>query len=183
MRGKIVLQLIAALSLCAFGVQSRAQNTKSAEEGSQAEQIAALKAEVERLKSIVPAQAVAMTQVAYNFDNLWFAVQAKNWPLAQFYFNETRTRLRWAIRIVPKRKISSGQVELAPILQSVEAGPLAALGRTVAGKDVQEFRPAYQAVMNACVGCHTAAERPFLRLQIPQVPAEPMIDFEGEKGE
>src|SRR6185503_18499941 len=42
---------------------------------------AALRAEIERLKSIVPGQATAMTQVAYNFNNLWFAAHAGNWPL------------------------------------------------------------------------------------------------------
>ena len=46
---------------------------------------AALRAEIERLKSIVPGQATAMTQVAYNFNNLWFAAHAENWPLAEFY--------------------------------------------------------------------------------------------------
>jgi hypothetical protein len=179
MRGKFVLHLFAFLWLCALSAVPRAQTAKSGEHASQADEIAALKAEVERLKSIMPAQAVAMTQVAYNFDNLWFAVQAKNWPLAQFYFNETRTRLRWAVRIVPKRKISSGEVELAPILQNVETGPLAALGRTLASKNVKDFRPAYESVLSACAGCHAEAERPFLRLKIPSVPAEPLIDFES----
>ena len=53
----------------------------------------ALRAEIERLKSIMPGQSLAMTQVAYNFNNLWFAARAGNWPLAQFYFGDAKGRL------------------------------------------------------------------------------------------
>ena len=35
-----------------------------------------------------------MMDVDYHFANLWFAGQSKNWPLAQFYLNETRAHLR-----------------------------------------------------------------------------------------
>jgi hypothetical protein len=41
---------------------------------------------------------------AYHFANLWFAGQKANWPLAEFYWSETRYHLRWAMRIVPVRK-------------------------------------------------------------------------------
>jgi len=143
----------------------------------ESESIDALKVEIERLKGIVPAQAVAMTQVAYNFGNLWFAVHAENWPLAQFYFNETRTRMRWAMRIVPVRRISRGEVALEPLLAALEANQLAALERAVGARDVERFESAYQDVMNACEGCHAASEKAYLRLQVPERPPEPMIDF------
>ena len=61
--------------------------------------IAALKAEIERLKGMVPDQSHAMKDVAYHFTNLWFAGQKQNWPLADFYLSETRSHLHWAVRI------------------------------------------------------------------------------------
>ncbi len=91
-----------ALSLTA---PSRAQAPPPSPEGNDP---AALRAEIERLKSIMPGQSVAMTQVAYNFNNLWFAVHAGNWPLAQFYFGDARGRLRWALRITPVRRSRPG---------------------------------------------------------------------------
>lgn len=142
--------------------------------------VAALQAEVERLRSIMPGQATAMTQIAYNFSNLWFAAHAQNWPLAQFYANETRVRLRWAVRITPSRKISSGDLALQPILDGVEKGQLAALDQSVAAKDVKQFETAYRGMMEACVACHTASEKPYLKLHVPKAPAEPMIDFDAK---
>jgi hypothetical protein len=138
---------------------------------------AALRAEIERLKSIVPGQATAMTQVAYNFNNLWFAAHAENWPLAQFYANETRVRLRWALRVTPVRKISTGDLELQPLLDTLEKDSLAKVGEAVAAKNVQQLETAYRATLEACHACHTASEKPYLALQVPTAPAEPMIRF------
>ena len=138
---------------------------------------AALRAEIERLKSIMPGQSLAMTQVAYNFNNLWFAVHAGNWPLAQFYFGDARGRLRWALRITPVRKISKGDLELQPFLDSLEKVQLAKVGETLMAKDVKGFEAAYRATLEGCHACHTASEKPYLALQVPTAPAEPMIDF------
>jgi hypothetical protein len=136
-----------------------------------------LQAEVERLRSIVPGQAFAMTQVAYNFNNLWFAAQAGNWPLARFYLNETKVRLRWAMRVTPVRKIASGDIELTPLATALETTQIAALEQAVMDQDSAGFVAGYTALMHGCQGCHEAVEKPFLQLQIPTLPAEAMIRF------
>ncbi len=136
-----------------------------------------LQEEVERLRSIMPGQAFAMTQVAYNFNNLWFAAQAENWPLAQFYLNETKVRLRWAMRITPVRKISTGDIELTAIATALETGPLATVEQAITAHDNAGFVASYTAMMHGCQGCHEAIEKPFLQLQIPTMPAEAMIRF------
>ena len=69
----------------------------------------AWKTEIESLKKLLPDQAHAMTGVGYHFSNLWFAGQAGNWPLAEFYFKETRSNLQWAVRIKPVRQDSAKQ--------------------------------------------------------------------------
>jgi hypothetical protein len=56
--------------------------------------VGALKAEIEALKALVPSQSHAMADVDYHFSNLWFAAANGNWPLAQFYLDETRSHLR-----------------------------------------------------------------------------------------
>lgn len=138
---------------------------------------AALRTEIERLKSIMPGQSLAMTQVAYNFNNLWFAARAGNWPLAQFYFGDAKGRLRWALRITPVRKISTGNLELEPFLDALEKTQLAKLGETIMAKDVKQFEAAYRATLEGCHTCHTASEKPYLALQVPTAPAEPMLHF------
>src|SRR5436189_290814 len=74
--------------------------------------IAALKAEIETLKGKVPDQSHAMKDVAYHFTNLWFAGQKQNWPLAKFYCDETRAHLKWAVRIIPVRKVNGADFDL-----------------------------------------------------------------------
>ena len=166
-----------ALLLACAGTLGGAAAQQAAPAAAGGDDPAALRAEIERLKSIVPGQAFAMTQVAYNFNNLWFAAHAANWPLAQFYFNETRVRLRWALRITPVRKISTGDLELQPLLDSLEKGPLAQLGEAVTAHDVAQLETAYRGALESCHGCHAASEKPYLELQVPATPAEPMIRF------
>ena len=160
----------------AMGVQ--AAEGQAAAAPAPAPTLESLQADVARLQSIVPGQAFAMTQVAYNFNNLWFAVKAANWPLAQFYASETKVRLRWAVRVQPVRKLSTGNTELAPIATALETNQLAAIEKSIADKDNTGFVAAYTAMMHGCQGCHEAMEKPFLKLQIPTMPAEGMIKFE-----
>ncbi len=140
---------------------------------------AALRADLDRLTGIAQGQSLAMMQVAYNVNMLWFAARARNWPLAQFYYGDARGRLRLALRIQPVRKISSGDLELQPILEALEKGPWAELGQALAARDPKRIEAAYRSTLQACQGCHAAAEKPYLRLKVPKVPAEPMVDFEA----
>jgi hypothetical protein len=177
MHSKSISLVLVVLSSLACLTTGQSQQAPAGTAGSG--DMAALQAEVERLRSIMPGQAFAMTQVAYNYSNLWFAAHAENWQLAQFYLNETRVRLRWAMRITPTRKISSGDIQLGPLLESLETTTFASLEQSVASKDIPRFESSYSAVLNSCYGCHTASEKPYLRLHIPTDPAEPLIDFEA----
>lgn len=154
-----------------------ATGARAAEQEERESTLESLQAEVDYLRSAMPGQAFAMTQVAYNFSNLWFAVEAENWPLAQFYLNETRVRLRWAMRITPVRKVAGADMEITPIATALENAQLAALTAALAAKDHQAFRSGYQATLDACQGCHATVEKAFLKLQIPTEPAEPLINF------
>jgi hypothetical protein len=143
--------------------------------------VAALKAEIERLKGMVPDQSHAMKDVAYHFANLWFAAQSKNWPLAEFYWAETRSHLRWAVRIIPVRKDPQGQdIRLADILDPIERTTLEEVHRTIREQNGEQFPEAYQQMLGSCYACHVAAGKPFLRLQIPQQPEVPIIRFAPE---
>jgi hypothetical protein len=145
---------------------------------SHAQDAAALKAEIDALRALVPSQSHAMMDVDYHFSNLWFAAASENWPLAQFYLNETRSHLGWAVRIRPVRRLAAGgEFDLRPMLQGVEGTALAALRAAVEKHDRTVFEQAYRQTMDACFGCHQAAEKPYLRPHIPEAPSSRMIDF------
>jgi hypothetical protein len=140
---------------------------------------AQLRADIKRLQEVAPDQAHAMISVAYNFNNLWFAAKAENWPLAEFYWGETRSHLRWAVRVIPVRKDSAKHdVDLRPILEAVENSPLKQLQEAIKAKDHETVLAAYKFTLEGCYSCHKAAEKPYLRPQIPERASEPTINFD-----
>jgi hypothetical protein len=141
--------------------------------------LAALKADVEILKQKATDQAHVMTSVSYHFSNMWFAAQHGNWPLAQFYWNETRSHLRWAVRVIPVRKDNANQdIDLRTILEAVENSQLKQLDEAIKAQDRSRFADVYKMTLESCYSCHKAADKPFITLHIPSMPADPMIDFD-----
>ena len=141
--------------------------------------LTALAAEVERLKKVVPDQAHAMKDVDYHFTNLWFAGEAENWPLADFYWKETLSHIKWAVRIIPVRKDNAGkEVKLEEILQSIEQSPFMQMGDAVKKQDKEHFEKTYRYLMVGCYACHKASDKPYLVPQLPKQPATAMINFD-----
>lgn len=140
-----------------------------------------LRVEVERLKGLVPDQAHAMEDVGYHFANLWFAAEQKNWPLADFYLAETRSHLRWAVRIRPVRQTKAGEVDLKGILDAVdnsEGVMLSGIKKAIEQKDNMAFTNAYRQTIEGCYACHKASEKPFIRPQVPKALAEHIINLD-----
>ena len=174
---KRMLLVILSAGMCSGLV---ALETAALAQGAGAPQsdVTALRAELEALKRLVPSQSHAMADVDYHFSNLWFAAQNANWPLADFYLNETKSHLNWAVRIRPVRKLSSGQdFDLRPILQGVENASLAQLKTAVGKQDLKTFDAAYRQAVTECYACHKLAEKPYLRPHIPEAPATRMINL------
>lgn len=134
--------------------------------------------EIATIKGKLPSQSHTMQDVSYHFANLWFAGKHANWPLAQFW-EETLSHLHWAVRVIPVRKDNAGKdVDLRPILEGFENGPLKLLHDTIAAKDKTAFEKQYRASLETCYGCHKAADKPFLRPQIPDRPESPLMNFD-----
>jgi hypothetical protein len=142
-----------------------------------AQQIADLKAANEQLRTLFPSQSHSMMDVAYHFTNLWFAGQHQNWPLAQFYFNEARSHIVWAVRLVPVRKTSTGELHLQEMFDAFDKTLLTDLKKQIADKNGKQFKVAYRAALDGCNSCHTAAEKPFLHIVVPDKPEVQIVDF------
>jgi len=139
----------------------------------------ALAADWEIAKGKLPDQAHAMQDVGSHFANLWFAAEHKNWDLANFYWLETRSHLRWAVRIIPKRKDAAGEtIHLDSILEGMENGPLKQLQASIQAKDSSAFDSAYRSTLESCYACHKAADKPYLRPRIPADPESKIINFD-----
>ena len=154
-----------------------AEPAEQAGSADQAAELVRLKDEIERLKGMVPDQSHVMKDVAYHFSNLWFAGQAQNWPLAGFYLDETRSHLRWAVRIRPVRRTAAGEVDLRSILDGLERSLLTGVQKTIDARDLAAFSKAYRDTLTGCYACHQASEKPYLRPHVPEAPEGRMIDF------
>jgi len=183
MSQKLRMWLDLVAGACCGAILTSVTMTRSKEAVAQAAKPAAdlstVAADVETLKAKATDQSHVMQDVSYHFSNLWFAGQHENWDLANFYASETKSHLRWAVRVIPVRKDKLGKaVELQPILEGLENGPLKDLLNAIAAKDKSEFETRYRRTMEACYGCHKAADKPFLRPQIPSQPESPIINFD-----
>jgi hypothetical protein len=146
------------------------------DDAASADELAALKSEVEALRGALPSQSHTMADVEFHFANLWFAGKNGDWPLATFYFNETRSHLNWAVRVRPVRRVTSGELDLRPMLEGIETTGLADLKTAIDNKDSTGFDTAYRAMMSQCYACHVAAEKPFLQPHIPESPPSAMVN-------
>ncbi len=162
--------LVAALSGCE-------QTSPAASSQTPPENLAA---RVKALEDLLPSQSHMMADVGEHFTNLWFAGRAENWPLADFYLGETRSHLRWAVRRIPIRKDNRGQRrqpgEHPRSLREQPAHPVEA--GTIDGKDKAAFEKVYKESLTVCYSCHKAADKPYLRPQIPTEPASRIMNFD-----
>ena len=99
-----------------------------------------------------------MHSVAYHYANLWFAGQKKNWPLAEFYWLEVRSHMRWAVRVIPVRKDPQGnEVRLQEILDPIEKSVFEDLHKSISEKNAERFGDSYKQMLDNCYACHLAS--------------------------
>ena len=140
-----------------------------------------LAARIKALDDLIPSQSHMMADVSEHFTNLWFAGKAGNWPLADFYLSETRSHLRWAVRRIPIRKDNAGHdVNLDHILTAFENSQLAQLKQVIGRKELPGFERTYKECLTVCYSCHKAADKPYLRLQIPTEPVSRIVNFDPQ---
>jgi len=138
----------------------------------------AMEAELIRLKGVGPSASVAMADVGFHWSNLWFAGQAGNWPLANYYFSEARNHIRWLIRINPMPKGPTGDlVDLQGIFDGVDASTFKDMKDVIDKQDSARFPVVYRQSLEACYSCHKSVGRPYIRPQIPATVPQPIVNL------
>ncbi len=137
--------------------------------------------EVAQLKALVPSNSHIMMDVQFHWTNLWFAGRRKNWPLAQYFFNETRGHIQWLIRkspIIQTPAPDRKDVDIAAIFDAVDTSSLAAVKTSIEKKDSVQFAATYKTMLESCYSCHKAVGRTYLKPMIPQTNVMPMLNFD-----
>jgi hypothetical protein len=138
----------------------------------------AMEAELIRLKGVAPSASVAMADVGFHWSNLWFAGQAGNWPLANYYYSEARNHMRWLIRINPMPKGPRGDlVDLQGIFDGIDTSTLKDMKDVIDKQDNVRFPVVYRQSLEACYSCHKSVGRPYIRPQIPATVPQPIVNL------
>ena len=139
-----------------------------------------LPAEVAQLKALVPSNSHIMMDVQWHWTNLWWAGKKKNWPLAQYYFNETRGHIQWLIRKSPvmKSQLDQKDVDIAGIFDGVDTSSLAAVKTAIENKDSAQFAASYRTMLESCYACHKSVGRPYLRPMIPTAQTQAILNMD-----
>jgi hypothetical protein len=104
---------------------------------------------------------------------LYYAGQAKNWPLAAFQANELRGALARIGRTIPNYRNTNVDTAVA----SMFADKLAAVSDAIKAADAAQFQAAYRTMTAACNDCHKGLEHPFLVIKVPEGGIFPDQDF------
>jgi len=146
----------------------------------QATKPAGYASDIDRLKDLVPSQSHTMSDVGSHWTNLWFAAEKKNWPLAQFYFEESRAHILWTIQLRPVRKGPDGNdVNLVPIFESIDTSAFKAVADAIQAQNSTAFTAAYRETLQACYGCHKTSGKPYLRPMVPTEPGQSIINVDA----
>jgi hypothetical protein len=86
------------------------------------------------------------------------------------------------VRVRPVRPLSTGgELRVGDMLTAIEQGTFKELADAVHAKVQPRFITAYKQQLASCYVCHVAAEKPYLRLHLPERPAEAMLEFDPTK--
>jgi hypothetical protein len=171
--------LVLGAVLGGFFVSSWERPAVMAQQNSPQANPATLQADVAHLKDLTPPHSHPMVEVGMFAANLWFAGEKKNWPLADYYLNETRNRIRWEVHLNPSPKGADGNpVDMQSIFDGIDNGTLPKVHKAIEMKDSKEFAAEYKRLLEECYSCHKAAARPYLRPMVPVSGAQPIINLD-----
>ena len=141
-----------------------------------------LSQEVATLKQLIPTNSTIMMDVQWHWTNLWWAGKRRNWPLAQYYFNEARGHIQQLVRKNPtiRNQVDGTDVALQGIFDGIDTSSLAMVKDAIAKKDGVTFEKNYKIMLESCYACHKSVGRPYIRPQIPTAQVQAIVNMDVE---
>lgn len=159
---RIVLLLVAAL-LPIFALAQQPSPPKEAPK----------QAGKEVSKAYVPGLEQFMNVILIEHNKLWFAAEARNWPLAEYELGEIKEIMGDVQDLVPTFK----NLPLADMLDAVITKEITALEKAIEAKDYKGFTAGYDKLIQACNACHQGTENGFVVIKRPTQPAFTNQDY------
>jgi hypothetical protein len=115
----------------------------------------------DQLAAMQPGLARLMPEIGNRVWKLYYAAQAKNWPLARFQLKEARKLMELAALTRPKYEKSLAQYiekQVAPMMVALDA------------EDLERFNRELEIAVEEANAYHEAYGKPFLRWKVPSQP-------------
>ena len=122
---------------------------------------------LEQLAEMQPGMARLMAEYSERFWILYYAAQAKNWPLAKYMHSEMM-KLGVIVHVV-RPKYAEGMAEF-------EAAHMEPIAVAIAAKDWDDFEAAYRNAIEGSDRMHDKFAKSFIRFRLPPN-APPWIEF------
>jgi hypothetical protein len=107
-----------------------------------------------------------MVELGMRHATLWFAGDARNWPLADYLVHEIEELVEDIEEMHPVYR----EVPVAGLLQEMTLPALDGLEDAVEQGDREGFVRAYDGLTQACNACHVASDRAAIVIQRPTAP-------------
>jgi len=139
-----------------------------------------LSQEVAMLRQLIPTNSTIMMDVQWHWTNLWWAGKKRNWPLAQYYFNEARGHIQQLVRKNPtiRNQIDGTDIALQGIFDGIDTSSLAMVKDAIAKKDAGAFEKNYKVMLESCYSCHKSVGRPYIRPQMPTAQVQALVNMD-----
>jgi hypothetical protein len=128
-------------------------------------------------KVYVPGLEQFMNVILIEHNKLWFAAQARNWPLAAYELGEIKEVMGDVQEVVPVFK----NLPLDKMLDAVITKEIVDLEPSIAAQDLRKFVAGYDKLNAACNACHQGTENGFVVIQRPTLPAFTNQDYRPHK--
>lgn len=130
-------------------------------QGVDAEALAALEARL--AERFTPGLHTLMVDLQQRHATLWFAGEARNWPLADYFLHELEELVEEIEELHPVYR----DVPVAELLGEMTFPAMEALEEAVVAEDPEAFAAAYDLLTVACNACHIASDRAALVIVRP----------------
>jgi hypothetical protein len=118
-----------------------------------------------------------MMELQHRHATLWFAGEAENWPLTDYFLHEMEELMEDIGDLHPTHH----DLRLADLLADVSLPAVEAMEDAVEAEDLPRFIAAYDELTMACNGCHAPADKAAIVIQRPTVPPLTNLRFVPER--
>ena len=120
----------------------------------------------------------AMGYLQRYVEKLYFAGQAQNWELADFYAHEVGET---AEDIMSAKVVAEG-VEVSKLMTTMLPPAEQGVQEAMQARDPALFQTRYEALVDTCNACHQEAKHGFMKITIPERPSVTNQSFAPERG-